>query len=93
MGECMAEEEVKKEMIGKVFTYFSNANVAGIKLEGTLKVGDTIHIQGHTTNFEQTVDSMQIDRDPVEQAGAGASVGIKVKERVRPNDKIYKVQG
>jgi len=79
------------EEIGKVFTYFSKVGVAGIKLSGDIAVGDTIRIKGFTTDFEQEVESMQIDREPVEKAGAGQSVGIKVKERVRPNDVVYKV--
>jgi putative protease len=85
-GEYMAEEQ-----IGKVFTYFSKVGVAGIKLTGTIAIGDTIHIKGATTDFEQKVESMQIEREPVEKAGEGQSVGIKVKDRVRPNDRVYKV--
>jgi translation initiation factor IF-2 len=55
-------------------------------------VGDKIRIQGYTTSFEQVIDSMQIDREPVQEAGVGQSVGIKVKERVRPNDVVYKLE-
>ena len=80
----MAEKE-----IGKVITYFSHVEVAAIKLKGKLKVGDKVHIKGHTTDFEQKVDSMQIDRKDVEEAGKGADIGIKVKEKVRPNDAVY----
>ncbi len=87
----MAEEEVEMELVGKVFTYFAKVNVAGIKLEKTLKAGDTIKIKGHTTDIEQEVDTMQIDRATVEKADAGAEVGIKVKDRVRPHDRVYKV--
>jgi len=54
-------------------------------------VGDKIHIKGHTTDFEQVVESMQIENRPVEEAKAGDDVGIKVKERVRPNDTVYRV--
>ncbi len=83
---------MKIEEVGKVFTYFSKIGVAGIKItKGTLRVGDKIRIQGNTTGFEQTVDSMQIDREAVKEAGVGQSVGIKVKERVRPNDVVYKI--
>ncbi len=75
----------EKEKIGEVFTYFSKIGVAGIKLtDGTLSVGDTISIEGHTTNFEQTIDSIQIDREKVEKAEVGQEVGIKVGDRVRP---------
>jgi len=82
---------MEKKRIGVVFTYFAKVGVAGIKLEDELKVGDKVLFQGHTTNFEQEVDSMQIDRNPVEVANAGQEVGIKVRERVRPNDIVYKV--
>lgn len=83
---------MEKEKVGKVFTYFSKAEVAGIKLtDGSLSVGDKISIEGATTNFEQDLDSMQIDRETIETAGPGQSVGIRVKDRVRPNDVIYKI--
>lgn len=80
-----------KKKVGEVFTYFSNVGVAGIKLTDTLKVGDKIAIQGHTTNIEQTVDSMQIDRAPVKEAKKGTEIGIKVPDRVRRNDVVYKL--
>ena len=85
-------EEIQGEEIGKVFTYFSNVGVAGIQLSGTLKVGDKIRIKGATTDFEQTVDSMQIEREAVEEAKKGSKIGIKVKDRVRDGDKVYKVE-
>ena len=77
--------------IGKVSDFFARPVVAGIELTGTLKVGDTIHIKGHTTDMEMAVDSMQIDNANVEQAKAGDNVGIKVSDRVRRGDIIYKV--
>ncbi len=83
---------VEPKEIGRVFTYFTHVGVAGIELLGTLKVGDTIHIKGHTTDFQQKVDSIQIDNKPVEEAKKGDSIGIKVSERVRPGDRIYKVE-
>lgn len=82
---------MEKQKVGKIFKYFAKPGVAGIRLQEELKVGDKISIEGHTTNFEQTVDSMQIDRDSVEVAKEGDEIGIKVKERVRPNDVVYKV--
>jgi putative protease len=60
-------------------------------LEGTLRVGDTIHIKGHTTDLEQAVDSMQIEHDQVEEAKAGDAIGIKVGDRCRGGDVVYKV--
>jgi selenocysteine-specific translation elongation factor len=82
----MPEEEV-----GKVSDFFARPVVAGIELTGTLKVGDKIHISGHTTDMELVVDSMQINNVNVQEAKAGDSVGIKVADRVRRGDTIYKV--
>ena len=82
----MAEEKV-----GVINDYFARIGVAGINLTGTLRVGDTIHIKGHTTDFEQVVESIQIEHENVDEARAGAAVGIKVKDRVRDGDTVYKV--
>ena len=82
----MAEVE-----IGKVSDFFANPVVAGVDLTGTMKKGDTIHIKGHTTDLVMTIESMQIDNVNVEEAGAGMSVGVKVTDRVRKGDTIYKV--
>ena len=80
-----------EKAIGKVSDFFARPVVAGIELTATLKLGDKIRIKGHTTDIEFTVGSMQIDNANVEQAKAGDSVGIKVSERVRRGDTIYKV--
>ena len=81
-----------EEEIGRVTHYFSRIGVAAIDIkQGELRVGDTIHIKGHTTDFYQKIDSMQIEHQPVEKAGPGQSVGIKVSEQVRENDIVYKV--
>lgn len=77
--------------VGKVKDYFAKIGVAGIELTDSLSVGDTIHIKGHTTDFSQKVESMQIEHDNVEEAKAGDSIGTKVDDRVRPNDTVYKV--
>ena len=77
--------------IGKVTDFFARPVVAGIELAMTLKVGDKIHIKGHTTDMEFTVDSMQIDNVEVPQAKAGDAIGVKVSDRVRRGDIIYKV--
>lgn len=83
----MAEEE-----IGKVTHYFGHIEVAAVEVtDGTLRVGDTIHIQGHTSDFTQTVDSMQIDKESVEEATVGQNVGIRVAEHARVHDVVYKV--
>ena len=77
--------------IGKVSDFFSRPVVAGIDLTGSLKVGDIIRIKGHTTDLEFAVESMQINNANVSEAKAGDSVGIKLSERVRRGDTVYKV--
>ena len=79
-----------EEEIGKVSTFFARPVVAGIDLTSPLKAGDTIHIKGHTTDVELTVESMQIDNVNVDQGNAGDSIGVKVPDRVRPGDHVYK---
>ena len=80
-----------EERVGVVKDYFARIGVAGIDLEGTLRVGDTIHIKGHTTDLEQAVESLQIEHESVEEAKAGDAIGIKVQERCRHGDVVYKV--
>lgn len=80
-----------EEIIGKVEDFFAHPVVAGIGLTGSLKVGDKIRIKGHTTDLELTVDSMQIDNANVTEAKAGDSIGIKVPERARAGDSVYKI--
>ena len=83
---------MKEIEIGVVQDYFAKIGVAalGITAHG-IKVGDEIHFKGHTTDFGQKVDSLQIEHAQVSEAGAGASVGTKVKDRVRIGDTIFKV--
>jgi len=83
--------EEKPEEIGKITHFFSKINVAVVELTDTLNVGDKIHIMGPTTDFEQTVDSMQIEHENVKTAKKGQSIGLKVNERVRENDTVYKI--
>lgn len=80
-----------EKIIGKVSDFFAHPVVAGIELTGGLKVGDSIHIKGSTTDMELTVGSMQIDNVNVTAAKAKDSVGIKVTDRVRKGDTVYKV--
>jgi len=83
---------VEEGPVGSVTIFFAKPSVAAIDItSGTLAVGDTIRIKGATTNFEQRIESMEIDHKPVPSASTGQSVGIKVKERVRPHDKVFKV--
>ena len=77
--------------IGSVSDFFARPVVAGISMTGVLKVGDKIHITGHTTNIEMVVDSMQIDNKDVTEVKRGDSVGIKVPDRVRRGDTVYRV--
>ncbi len=77
--------------IGRVNDYFAKIGVAGIDLTGTLKVGDRIRIKGHTTDLEELVDSIQIEHDSVEEAKAGDKIGVKVAERVRGGDHVYRI--
>lgn len=81
-----------EKQIGEVSSYFSHVDVAAIKLSGKLKVGQKIHIKGHTTDFEITVKEMQIERKSVKEAKKGDHIGIKVPDKVRPNDKVFLVE-
>jgi putative protease len=81
-----------EQKIGIVTHYFGKIGVAALKItDGELSVGDTIHIKGHTSDFTQTVDSMQAEHESVEVARAGDEVGVKTAEYVREQDAVYKV--
>jgi translation elongation factor EF-Tu-like GTPase len=83
---------MEEKKVGEVIRFFGKIGVAAIRLsEGSLKVGDTIRFVGHTTDFTQPIDSMQIENKNVQEAGPGADIGIKVKDRVREHDAVYKV--
>ena len=82
----MAEEE-----IGSIGEYFARIGVAGLRLTATLKRGDTVHIKGHTTDLQFTADTIEIDRVPVEQGNPGDHVGMRVPDRVREGDRVYRV--
>ncbi len=82
----MPEEEV-----GKVTHYFNKISVAAVELTGPLSVGEKIHIKGHTSDWVQTVESMQIEHESVEKAGPGDIVGIKVEGHAHEHDIVYKV--
>jgi len=84
----MSEENVVE--VGRVAHFFSKINVAVIELKAPMKVGDTIVFKGPNTDFEQVVDSMQIEHENLQQAEAGQSIGLKVSQRVRETDKVYK---
>jgi selenocysteine-specific translation elongation factor len=80
-----------EEVIGTVSDFFAHPVVAAIELTAALKVGDKIRIKGHTTDLELVVKSMQIENTDVNEAKAGDSIGVKVSERVRKHDTVYKV--
>jgi len=80
-----------EEEIGTVSAFFARPVVAGIELTASLSTGDTIHIKGHTTDLEVTVASMQIENQSVDEAASGQAVGIKVPDRVRRGDMVYRV--
>ncbi|MBI2208430.1 hypothetical protein HYU50_02950 [Candidatus Woesearchaeota archaeon] len=85
-----AEKEAGKE-VGKVAHYYTNIGVAVVKVSGALKVGDKIRVKGATSDFTQTVDSMQIEKDKIQEAKKGQSIGLKVKEHAREHDVVYKL--
>lgn len=81
-----------EQLIGRVTHFFSQAMVAGILItDGELQVGDIIKIHGHTTDFQQAIDSMQVEHQKVLKAKPGDNIGIKVKDKVREHDVVYKV--
>jgi hypothetical protein len=83
---------MEEKKVGVVIKFFGKIGVAAIELtDDSLKVGDTIRIKGHTTDLTQEVGSMQIENQNVQEAGPGADIGIKVGDRVRENDAVYKV--
>ena len=80
-----------EKLIGTVVHYYGKAGVAGIVLSGRMKVGDTVRFKGHTTDFSETVESMQIEHETVAKAKKGDDVGIRVSDRVRIHDEVYRV--
>jgi putative protease len=93
LGRAAAEGRAKtmEKLIGQVSHYFNRIGVAVLELSGGLMAGDVVHIQGHTTDFEQAVESMEIRHQQVQSVGPGAEVALHVIERVRKGDAVYKV--
>jgi len=83
----MPEEKV----IGKITHYYGHLNVGIIELSDVLKTGETIHIKGHSSDFTQVIESMQVEHAEVSEAKAGDSIGIKVAQKVHPHDAVFKV--
>jgi putative protease len=81
-----------EEQVGVIVKFFAKPSVAAIQVTGgSIKKGDLLRYSGHTTDFKEEIKSMEVDNEPVEEVKEGDLVGIKVKERVRENDKVYKV--
>jgi len=87
----MEEAPVEKKPVGKISHYFTQIGVGVIELSDELKVGDRISIEGATTNLQQTINSMEIEHENVQSASAGQSIGLKVEQRVREGDVVYKI--
>lgn len=84
--------EVSLEKIGKVTHYFPHVKAAAVMLlKDGLKVGDNIYIKGHTTDFKETVKSIQLDRVPIQEGKKGQEIGLLVKSRVRQGDSVYRI--
>ncbi len=87
------EPASNEEAIGTITHYYSHLGVAVIQInKGTLRTGDTIHVKGHTTDFTETVESMEFEHQHIDQASAGQSVGLKVKDHAREHDIVYLVK-
>ncbi len=83
---------MERKKVGEIFHFFGKISVAAIRLtDDSLAIGDTVQIQGPTTNLEQTVDTLQIEHANVSRADRGQEVGMKVRERVREKDFVYKI--
>ena len=91
MAEEKQEGKALGQEVGKVTHYYTKLGVGVVGLTSTLKVGDKIRIKGATTDFEQIVESMQIEKDRIKEGKAGQSVGLKVKEHVRASDVVYRI--
>jgi putative protease len=82
---------MEEQEVGKVSNFFAKINVAAIKVtDGVIKVGDTLHFKGQTTDFQDTVSRMEVEGQSVDEAKPGDEIGIKVKDRVREHDSVYK---
>ena len=89
--ETKEKKAPKEKKVGEVLHYFGKIGVAALKVKAEIKVGDTLHIKGHTTDLTQKADSIQIERKEIPSAKAGDDIGIKVTAHVRQDDKVYKV--
>ena len=84
---------MEKEAVGKIAHYYPKIGVAVVELTGELKAGDRISIEGKNSAFEQTVDSMQVEQQPISEAHAGQAIGLKVSQNVHEGSSVYKLTG
>lgn len=77
--------------VGRITHFYNKIGVAAVEMNDTLMVGNTIHIKGHTTDFEQTVETLQVEHQEIPKAGKGQVIGLKVKDYVREHDVVYRV--
>jgi translation elongation factor EF-1alpha len=83
---------VEEEEIGRVEKFFAKPGVAAVEITaGVLRIGDKVHFKGHTTDFEDTIVSMEVENQAIQEAKAGDVIGMKVKDRVREHDLVYKI--
>jgi len=87
----MGEVRMQEKEIGKITHYYGHLSVGIIELSDNLKIGDTIHIKGHSSDFNQNIDSIQIEHQDVSEAKAKDVIGIKILQKVHPHDKVFKV--
>ncbi|KKQ90870.1 MAG: Translation elongation factor-like protein [Berkelbacteria bacterium GW2011_GWA1_39_10] len=85
------EEKIEGKPIGEISHFYSKIGVGIIDLKDTLKKGDKVKIKGHSTEIDQDIDSIQVDHKEVEEAKKGDIVGVKVSDKVREGDKVYKI--
>lgn len=81
-----------EELIGRVTHYFGQIGVAAVRLTGQLALGDQVHVRGHTTDFSQTVDTLEVEHQKVPAAGPGDEVAFKVTEKARTGDQVFRVR-
>lgn len=91
--KAKAKVIINEELAGIITHYFPHVKAGVIKIKkGSISIGDSLHIKGHTTDFIQKVNSLQIDRKPIQSATKGKEIGLLVKSRVRHNDKVYRLK-
>lgn len=81
-----------EDPIGRVTHYFGQIGVAAVQLTGPLAIGDRIHVKGHTTDFSQTIDSLEVEHQKVSKAGPGDGVAFKVTDKARTGDQVFRVR-